>query len=608
MADERFSIIGTLEGNLKTSLEQLAGSATKVDKSIVVADKDVNLFKHSLESLGAHIKNMEATANLPKIYESLPKTLGNATAASDNFDASQGRFVARTGRVVQRLLSLQLAFQSISAAGPGSFGKFQTEVDAGAAALGSFASVASLFPNKFGLILGALAAGGAAFGAMSEKAKQAEERIKDINDETKRMREEFAKTRGDALVDRLVGTNPEIIKKQQELETLIKNAKIAAGAIKDDEVRLAAAERKGDDATARMARLDLQRQTKALDGFLQEIDKVNIRLGELEGLQNFNAEMKELDEQAFQLRKKIELGLIKPFEALQAKAELAAKAVDLAFKSRFVPIPGQKSGYERIADAAQKELEARRNVNEEARINQMLDEEIRVAREADAKFTKDTLEYEANLAKEKTQETSEFTKGIAQGIGQAFASATSELIDGLISGQLNMREFAGQFLLQISKMIAQALILKAVMAGLGVIGFNDGGEVPIRRASGGPIPGPNVNADIVPAMLTPGEFVIRKDAVDMYGRGVLHALNRGLIPPSALPAMSSLGKTAIGSRFAEGGEVPYGAGAVPKPAMAFVVSSNSEMERLAAGGDQALIRFFERNKYKLKAALGIGGR
>jgi len=49
---------------------------------------------------------------------------------------------------------------------------------------------------------------------------------------------------------------------------------------------------------------------------------------------------------------------------------------------------------------------------------------------------------------------------------------------------------------------------------------------PIRRQTGGGIPG---NTDIVPAMLTPGEFVIRKDAVkaieEKFGKGFLEELN-----------------------------------------------------------------------------------
>ena len=49
---------------------------------------------------------------------------------------------------------------------------------------------------------------------------------------------------------------------------------------------------------------------------------------------------------------------------------------------------------------------------------------------------------------------------------------------------------------------------------------------PIRRQTGGGIPG---NTDTVPAMLTPGEYVIRADAVKAIekklGKGFLEELN-----------------------------------------------------------------------------------
>ena len=57
------------------------------------------------------------------------------------------------------------------------------------------------------------------------------------------------------------------------------------------------------------------------------------------------------------------------------------------------------------------------------------------------------------------------------------------------------------------------------------------GPAPVRRAAGGPIPG-GINfqargTDTVPAMLTPGEFVMKKSAVDKYGMGFMSAINEG---------------------------------------------------------------------------------
>lgn len=53
-----------------------------------------------------------------------------------------------------------------------------------------------------------------------------------------------------------------------------------------------------------------------------------------------------------------------------------------------------------------------------------------------------------------------------------------------------------------------------------------GGRVE-RFARGGVVPGPNINRDIVPALLAPGEFVVNRRGVRNMGTESLHAINRG---------------------------------------------------------------------------------
>jgi TP901 family phage tail tape measure protein len=62
--------------------------------------------------------------------------------------------------------------------------------------------------------------------------------------------------------------------------------------------------------------------------------------------------------------------------------------------------------------------------------------------------------------------------------------------------------------------------------------------VTLKFAEGGHVPGPRVRADVVPAMLMPGEFVIKRDVVDRVGVNRLRALNDGQV-----------------QHFAEGGSV-----------------------------------------------------
>lgn len=64
----------------------------------------------------------------------------------------------------------------------------------------------------------------------------------------------------------------------------------------------------------------------------------------------------------------------------------------------------------------------------------------------------------------------------------------------------------------------------AGFAKKGGLGFNKGGEVPAMKfANGGLVPGSG-NSDTVRANLTPGEFVMRKDAVKAIGANNLHGL------------------------------------------------------------------------------------
>jgi TP901 family phage tail tape measure protein len=72
------------------------------------------------------------------------------------------------------------------------------------------------------------------------------------------------------------------------------------------------------------------------------------------------------------------------------------------------------------------------------------------------------------------------------------------------------------------------------------IPMNSGGMVPKYMAMGGVVPkyfaagGYGKGTDTIPAMLTPGEFVIQKRAVDMLGTGVMNSINNGELPGNSV--------------------------------------------------------------------------
>lgn len=179
-------------------------------------------------------------------------------------------------------------------------------------------------------------------------------------------------------------------------------------------------------------------------------------------------------------------------------------------------------------------------------------------------------------------------------------SLASGLADVLVKGETSLRQFLGTFLQTVAIMITKLLLLKAIQTALGFppipVAANSGG--PIGFAGGGSVPGPSVNRDVVPAMLTPGEFVQTRDATSYYGVDVMESMRRMLIPRSMFSGVPSVGAHGRVRRgFAEGGPVAssQGAAAATASSTATIIASEQTLDRLIAGGEAAFIRALERN-------------
>ena len=85
-----------------------------------------------------------------------------------------------------------------------------------------------------------------------------------------------------------------------------------------------------------------------------------------------------------------------------------------------------------------------------------------------------------------------------------------------------------------------------------------GKSKPIAKASGGPIPGAG-DEDNVPAMLTPGEFVINKRAAQQIGRNNLERLNSGILH---FQTGGNVPRSPLTGRFMKGGKREYEEGIV----------------------------------------------
>jgi hypothetical protein len=122
---------------------------------------------------------------------------------------------------------------------------------------------------------------------------------------------------------------------------------------------------------------------------------------------------------------------------------------------------------------------------------------------------------------------------IADGITEAFDESFTGIIQGTVSVSDAFKRMAQSILLSISRILIQrgvTTLLNIALAGIApgatggaagtavagdVGGFQRGGFVPGRRGAG----------DIVPAFLSPGEFVVRRQAVEALGAQTLAKIN-----------------------------------------------------------------------------------
>ena len=73
--------------------------------------------------------------------------------------------------------------------------------------------------------------------------------------------------------------------------------------------------------------------------------------------------------------------------------------------------------------------------------------------------------------------------------------------------------------------------------GLDELGAED---VRVEMRRGGKVLGPSINRDIVPAMLTPGEFVMTKETTDRIGASFFEALNKGVIVDQSITPVNKM--------------------------------------------------------------------
>lgn len=127
-------------------------------------------------------------------------------------------------------------------------------------------------------------------------------------------------------------------------------------------------------------------------------------------------------------------------------------------------------------------------------------------------------------------------------IGDAFSTFLNNIQDGTQSIAESFRQLVASLLLGIAKAIAQALLLKFILAPLGLTGGDSGGAGGFLsglifgkgKASGGFISGRGTSvSDSILTPLSNGEAVIPASAVKRYGRNMISAIINGSFLPTS---------------------------------------------------------------------------
>jgi hypothetical protein len=129
----------------------------------------------------------------------------------------------------------------------------------------------------------------------------------------------------------------------------------------------------------------------------------------------------------------------------------------------------------------------------------------------------------------------ELGQNIPRNLANGLATAMQETLNGAKSLDEALQGAAMNFL----QMIQQAMLKKAAMQVVGAMGFSRGGNVRKYSQGGG-----------VPAMVTNGEYVMGRDAVNKYGGAFMHGMNAG----GNVPGFSNGGATgsALAANFGGG--------------------------------------------------------
>ena len=265
-------------------------------------------------------------------------------------------------------------------------------------------------------------------------------------------------------------------------------------------------------------------KTKPYDDRLRDLQN------EFNATRQYNAEMRRITDERLKSEQKANQASLSGSELKQA--QYMAEASALAEK-----VARENADHEALIA----NLNAQKTILEEQKAAGLLDgtqERIDlIAKQIENENTLHSARVQAFTAEGKALEATNKTANILAG---TYEKLGSEAIDGIASAFSDcimagksfgdaMSKLCNQMLQQVLQLIAQWLILTALMGvGGGIGGWAKSSRGKLFAASGGYISGPGSGtSDSIPAMLSNGEYVINASAVDRIGLPLLNGLNSG---------------------------------------------------------------------------------
>lgn len=213
---------------------------------------------------------------------------------------------------------------------------------------------------------------------------------------------------------------------------------------------------------------------------------------------------------------------------------------------------------------------------------------------------------------------------VGQNVGAVLADsflgvsdAIAEAIVGIEDLGTALKRVISDALLDIGKLILRMVLLRTISAtipgfgdfiGVKPTGSRQGGKIK-GYDSGGKVFGPapvTSNQDTVPAMLQPGEWVLRNEATRYYGDRIMAALNSRMIPRSLLAGFRGSVTSPSDMHFNQGGLVGQPAAKAPSgPTPAFIVPSDRANEIFNGEGVGGLLRVIASRQSDFRRALGV---